>query len=100
MVRCHLKYVCDCGGVITVAGMGGNSYIVHVNTYGGTKEFMLSYKRVENMIHHSLESGRRICKAEKHNRWFVQAIACLESGLMFIALFDVDVVVSPIGYRV
>ena len=57
---------------------------------------MLSYKRMKDMIHHGLEGGRRVRKAEKHDRRFVQAIVCFECCLMFVTLLDAYVVVPPL----
>ena len=87
------KDVVNSSGVIAVVGMGGYSYIIHVNTDGNTQEFVLSYNRVEDMIHHHLKGSGGVGETKKHNCRFIEAITCFESGLVFITFLDTDVVV-------
>ena len=49
----------------------------------------------EYMIHHCLECGRGIGKAEEHYRRFVQTTVSSEGRFPFISFFHSDIVVSP-----
>ena len=51
--------------MIIIVCMGGNGYIVHVNTDGSTKEFVLSYNRVKDVIHQCLEGSRGVGETKK-----------------------------------
>ena len=95
MLSCQGKDIGDSRGVIVITGAHGNSYIVHVNADGSTKEFMLSYNGVKNVIHHRLEGGWGVSKAKEHDCWFIEAVASFEGGFVFVTLLDVDVVISP-----
>ena len=75
--------------MIVIIGMCGNSYIVHVNANGSTKEFVLSYDGAKDVIHHCLEGSGGVSEAKEHNSWFIEAVACFEGSFVFIALLDV-----------
>ena len=63
---CQGQDVMDSSSVIVVIGVGGCGYIIHVNMYGSTQKFMLSYNGAKDMIHHCLEGHRGIGEAKKH----------------------------------
>ena len=46
-------------------GSRSNQYIVHVDQNFCTKKMMLVDRSLEYLIHHALERGRRIRKAEE-----------------------------------
>ena len=47
------------------------------------------------MIHHGLESHRRVCKSKEHDSGFEEATIRSECSLPFISFFHTDIVVSP-----
>ena len=67
--------------------------VIHVNATRGTKEFVLSYKWREDMVHHGLECCGGVCEAKKHDEGFAKSVACFEGCFMFITFFDAYVVV-------
>ena len=89
------KDVGDSCSMIIIVGTCGDSYIIHVNANGSTKKFMLSYDRVEHVIHHRLESGWGVTEAKEHESWFIEAVACFEGSFVFVALLDADIVIPP-----
>ena len=91
------KNISDSHGIIIIVGMRGNSYIVHVTVDRSIKEFVLSYDRAKNVIHHHLEGSRGVSEAKEHDSWLIEAIAHFDSGFVFIALLDADVVISPMN---
>lgn len=56
---------------------------------------MLSYDGAEDMIHHCLEGGGRVCEAKKHHCWFEQSVLGFECCLVFIPCLDSYIVVAP-----
>jgi hypothetical protein len=50
---------------------------------------------VEYCIHHHLESGWRVGKAEEHDCGLKKSLWGEESSLPFVPLFDADIIVSP-----
>jgi len=48
-------------------------------------------------IHHLLKDCRRIAKTKEHDYRFKKAKFGLEGCLLFISLFDLDIVVSPVN---
>ena len=48
-----------------------------------------------NLVHHRLECGGRVAKAKKHDCGFKKSIACFEGCLVFVTLFDADIVITP-----
>ena len=99
MLSCQGKDVGDSRSVIVITDVRGNSYIIHVNADGSTKEFVLSYNRAKNVIHHHLEGGWGVSKANEHDCWFVEAVASFEGSFVFVTLLDVDVVISPVDVQ-
>ena len=64
--------------------------VVHVD---GNISFVNEF--AEKVVHHQLEGGRGVCKAEEHNHWFEQTVVRLECGLPFIAIAHSNVIVTP-----
>ena len=91
--------VSDSCSVVPIVGMCGNSYIIHVNANGSTKEFVLSYDRAKDVVHHCLEGGWGVSEAKEHDSWFIEAVACFEGGFVFVALLDVDIVIPPMDVQ-
>ena len=81
--------------MIIIIGICGNSYIVHVNANGSTKEFVLSYDGAKDVIHHCLEGSWGVSEAEEHDSWFIEAVACFEGSFVFVTLLDADIVIPP-----
>jgi hypothetical protein len=50
---------------------------------------------VQEVVHHGLESGRRVCEAEKHHQRLIQTPIGPKSGLPLISIAHPDVVVAP-----
>ena len=46
------------------------------------------------MVHHHLESCRRVAESKKYNQRFVKAVFDVEHGFLFIAFLNVDVIVA------
>ena len=67
-----------------------DDHVIHVDPKPTLCNFLL-----EDVVHHSLKRGRGISQAEEHNRWFKEAFAGFEGSLVFIAFFNVNVVVTP-----
>ncbi len=57
----------------------------------------LSDEVAEDVVHHPLECGRRVCEPEEHNREFKEASVGAKGGLLLISFFDPDIVVSPMN---
>src|SRR6266702_722863 len=63
---CNLENVSYCGNVVRHVGTCGNTNIVHVYTNHGASEFVSKNDITINIIHHGLESGQQVCKANIH----------------------------------
>src|ERR1700677_2121549 len=48
-----------------------------------------------NLVHHRLECGGRVAKAKKHDGGLEKPITCFEGRLVFVTLFDTDVIITP-----
>jgi hypothetical protein len=72
--------------------IGGNDNVVHVDEQ---PPFYCFFS--EDVIHHCLEGGWRICQSKEHDHWFKQPFAGFEGGFVFISFFQMDVVVSPVN---
>ena len=48
----------------------------------------------KDIVHEALKSSGSIGKSERHDTPFKGSVACVESGFPFIALLDLDKVVS------
>ena len=53
------------------------------------------YNWAKDVIHHHLEGSWGVGETEEHDSWFEKAITCFKFGLVFIALFDVNIDISP-----
>jgi len=74
--------------------LSGNDHVVHVDAKPSLCNFFL-----EDIIHHRLKSGWGVSQAEEHYRQFEETLASFESGFIFVAFLDVDVVVSPANVK-
>src|SRR5713101_7398050 len=72
--------------VMLLQSGSGNQDVVHVN-----EDFSSVDEVFEYLVHHGLEGGQGIRKAKEHDPRFKHALIGFESGLPFIAFFDVDV---------
>ena len=52
-------------------------------------------KVLEDVVHHCLEGGGTVCKAEEHDQGFEQAAVGSEGGLPFVSFLYPDVVKAP-----
>ena len=52
-------------------------------------------ERSEDVIHHCLECGGRICKPKEHYCWFEHAEQGFECCLPLVTLLDSDIIISP-----
>ena len=89
----------DSCSMIIIVGMCGNSYIVHVNADGSTKEFVLSYDGAKDVIQHRLEGSWGVSGAKEHDSRFIEAVVCFEGSFVFVALLDADIVISPVDVQ-
>jgi len=48
-------------------------------------------------VHHHLKGGGGVHQSKEHDRWFEQSFWGEEGGLLFIAFFDMDVIVTPLN---
>jgi hypothetical protein len=100
VIKGDLKNVSDCCDVSGMSvgwryeGLGGDCYVIHVNSNSGAQQVVLCDGGAEDLVHKGLERSRRVTKSEIHHCWFEQALSCFECGLVFIAGFDTYVVVS------
>ena len=72
-------------------GLHEDQDVVHV-----AYDHPLADKTMENVIHHSLESGWGVTKAEEHHPRFVQPVVGGKGGLPLVPLLDPDVVETPL----
>ena len=49
----------------------------------------------ENVVHHGLESGRRISESKEHNSGLKESLVRLEGCFPLISIFDADIIISP-----
>ena len=57
--------------------------------------YSFRYEFLEDVIHHSLESGRAVSEAEEHHQQFKESAVGVEGGLPFIPLFHTDIIETP-----
>ena len=50
--------VTDCPRMVPIGGLGGDSYVIHVNANRSAQQFMLSYDRAKDVVHHCLKRSR------------------------------------------
>ena len=67
-------------------------YIIHVY-----RNDAVSYNVSENLVHHSLKSGRAVHQTEVHYQRLEQALIGAECHLPLIAFTNVNVVVAPVN---
>ncbi len=53
----------------------------------------------ENIIHHPLESSRRVSESKEHHHGFKQTPISSECHLPLVSLFDAYIIVSPSDMR-
>ena len=73
---------------------GGNEEVIHIDD-----EPSFSDHVSEQVVHESLECGRGVAEAEKHDHWFKEFLVRDESSLLLMAIFDTDVVVTPMNIK-
>jgi hypothetical protein len=75
---------------VFVQVLGEDEDVVEVDDYlaGGDKI-------AEELVHHCLESRRRVCETKEHNKWFVEATVGYKGGFSLVSLLDTDIVVAP-----
>ena len=49
----------------------------------------------ERVVHELLECRRGVGKSKEHYHWFEEAFVCDEGGFPLVAVFDADIVISP-----
>ncbi len=57
--------------------------------------FSFSDQVSEDVVHHPLESGGRVCEPKEHDCGFKQSPIYAKSRLFFVSLLYVDVVIPP-----
>src|ERR1700722_1729760 len=77
-------------GFIFSNGIGSDQEIVHINVKPSFIEFLSEY-----LVHHCLERGRRVAKAEEHDEGFETSAVRDEGCFPFIAFLDPNIVISP-----
>jgi len=70
----------------------GNDHVIHVDMKPALSIFFL-----ENVIHHCLESREGVGQSKEHYCWFKKPFTSLEGGLVLIAFFNTNIVVSPMN---
>ncbi len=70
--------------------LGEDQDVIEVNGY-----FALGDQIAEDVVHHPLGCGGRVCEPEEHDGGLEQALVCVECGLLFVSSSDLDIVVSP-----
>jgi hypothetical protein len=50
---------------------------------------------LEDVVHHCLEGGQGVGKAEVHHQWLKEPLVSMESGLPFVTFLDPDIVETP-----
>jgi len=71
-----------------------DDHVVHVDTEPSLSDFIL-----KNVIHHCLKGGREVHKSKEHDCRFKQSFASLEGGLVFVAFFNANIVVSLLNIK-
>ena len=49
----------------------------------------------EGVVHESLERGWRVCESKEHDHWFEEPFMGNKGSLPLMAIFDLDVVITP-----
>jgi len=71
-----------------------NEYIIHVY-----RNDAVSYNVSENLVHHSLKSGRAVHQTEVHYQQLEQALIGAECRLPLIAFMNANIVVAPANVK-
>ena len=51
---------------------------------------------LEDVVHHGLECCWGVAEAKEHDEWFIQSAIRLEGCLVFVSLFDANIVETPL----
>jgi hypothetical protein len=57
----------------------------------------LSYLEFEDIVHHTLERGRRVAESKEHNGQFKESFLAYKCGFSFISFAYANIVVSPVN---
>src|SRR5258708_38037556 len=69
----------------------GEDQDVHV-----TDGHPLAHKVREDIIHHGLECGQGVAKAEEHYLGLIQPLVCGKCSLPLVSFLDLDIVETPL----
>jgi hypothetical protein len=50
---------------------------------------------LENIVHHCLEGGGRVCESEKHHQGFIEAVISMKHRLPLVTLLHSNILVPP-----
>ncbi|SRR6266702_1023134 len=73
----------------------GNPNIVHVDLDSCSLRFVFENYVPVYVVHHCLECCWQVGESEIHDCWFKKAISGFECHLLFVALLNTYIVVSP-----
>ena len=76
--------------------LGSDCDVVHMDSDCCPSGLMLSNGVTVQRIHHGLECGRRVSKAEEHHSGFVKPSSRLKRRFVLVSCLDADVVVPPL----
>ena len=92
MFRQYSEHIVDDASVQSGIVQGVDEDVVHVN---GDVPFVDQVAK--NEIHHGLECGWCIGKAEEHHHRFEKASIGFKGSFPLVAIVDVDVIISPLN---
>ena len=73
---------------------GGNKEVIHIDDEPSFCDHVM-----EQVIHESLEYGRRATKTKEHDCWFEESFVSNKGCLPLVTIFDADIVVSPMNVK-
>src|SRR6266436_6805982 len=80
------------GDSLMVHERGGvNEYVVHI-----ADGLIVVDEGVEDVVHHSLEGGRRVAQSEEHDEQLKEYLVHGEGCLPLISFFETDIVEAPV----
>src|SRR6266702_4052985 len=81
--------------MIVHVGTGGDADVVHVDSNGRTKGFVLEDDIAVDVVHHGLEGRWRIGESEVHDRRLEKSVSGFKCCLLFVSFSDAYIVVPP-----
>jgi hypothetical protein len=81
-------------GFIFGDSVSGNQEIIHIYVKPSFIDLLS-----EDIVHHGLECGWWIAKTKEHDQWFKTTAISDEGGFPFVALFDPNIIVSPMDVK-